>query len=118
MKIPTKNSRGHTVLTLLCQGPVTFHQGVERHGELGATLTTLRRVYDQLVLDDCATFDGLSYAITIKAKDRILPPDRGDVQLGREPAPARTRPSVYGSTLNARSARRNGAAYGFSGARL
>jgi hypothetical protein len=118
MKIPTKGSRGRTVLLSMCSGPVTLHQGIERHGELGVGIGTMRRVYQQLVMDGCATAAGLVYTINPRAQAILVPPVV--CEDGPEPVAAgpRYQTDWRSSSLNAASARMRGAAYGFREVRL
>lgn len=118
MRIPTKGSRARSVLLSMCNGPVTLHQGIERHGDLGLGIGSLRRIYQQLVMDGCATASGLVYTVNPRAKPILFPPVvRND---GPEPVAAgpRYQADWRASSLNASVARTRGAAYGFRPVRL
>ncbi|NRR28869.1 hypothetical protein HSX11_01600 [Oxalobacteraceae bacterium] len=111
MKMPALKSRARTILESLMQAPATVQQGIERHGKLNASEGFLRQLYDQLVLDECATRCDQVYSITVRASLKLAPAQ--PEQAGAVTAPA-YRGDWRAPAMSGASARRFGSAYGFS----
>jgi hypothetical protein len=110
MKFPPSHSRAHIILTALLAGPATFHQGVERHSLMKFTEQKIRDIYEQLEVDGWLIKSGAVYAVSQKARLRLVPPSKSDVDV--TPTAPAYRGNWHGSVLNASSARRTGAAFG------
>lgn len=114
MKLPLKNSRARTILEALCAGPVTVHQGIEHHGDLGFGVEQVRRLYINLELADCCSREGMVFTITDRALAALRPPAPPAEVVDAPVTPPAYRGNWQASTLSAASARRAGGAFGYS----
>lgn len=120
MKLPQLTSRGMEVLKSLSKGPVTVHQGIERHGEMGVSMESMRGIYELLVTGSAATCSGMVYSITTAARNKLeeieLETD-GPAQPLAAPVEPQYRGNWLSPQLNEKSAARFGYAMGMRGVR-
>lgn len=111
MKLPAKKSRARAVLESMLSGPVTVHQGIERHGEMGVSEGAMRHIYVSLETDGCCIRKGMTFTASEKARSMLCPAQPSAKPVGEVVAP-RYCADWRSSTLSTVSAQRAGAAFG------
>jgi len=112
MKFPPSHSRAVVILRALLAAPATIHQGIERHSLLGASEQKIRDIYEQLEVDGHLIKTGAVYAVSQRARTRLVP--KSNASIDAMPAAPAYRGNWHGSVLTAASARRTGAAFGLN----